>query len=283
MIPSLSVVIRTRNEAKYLARVLQRLVDQEYAGPVEIIVVDSGSSDTTIPIAESFGCHVVAIRPQEFSFGRALNIGFSHAKGEIVINLSGHSVPVQRDYFALMVAPFDDPKVAATFGRDIPWPEACPSQARDITNHFPETGIDGNKFSNANAAVRKEVWEAFHFDEALPASEDLFWARQVLERGYEIRYIPQARVYHSHTSSPRYIFRRYLKERRAVKTLLRLPDMTLKNVYYDTKWYVETDFDFVRRKGYSRKWFLHIPLYRLAQELGLYVGSRLADRRDTRG
>lgn len=279
----ISVIIRTKNEATHIGKVLQRLKEQEYEGSVEIILVDSGSSDNTVRIAESYRCHVIKIRPREFSFGRALNIGFTHAKGEIVINLSGHSVPVQKDYFTLMAAPFGDPEVAATFGRDIPWPEACPSQARDILNHFPDTPMDGSKFSNANAAVRRRMWEAFHFDEALPASEDLFWARQVLERGYEIRYVPQATVYHSHTSSPRYIFRRYLNERRAVKTLLRLPDMTLKNVYYDTKWYVETDFDFVRRNGYSRKWFLHIPLYRLAQELGLYVGSRLADRRDTRG
>ncbi|MGE5237546.1 MAG: glycosyltransferase [Chloroflexota bacterium] len=279
----ISVIIRTKNEAKRIGMVLRRLKDQEYAGPVEVVLVDSGSTDETVAVARSFGCQIIGMKPEEFSFGRALNIGFAHAKGDIVINLSGHSVPVQRDYFTLMATPFGDRKVAATFGRDIPWPEACPSQARDIRNHFPDTGVDGSKFSNANAAIRKEVWEALPFNEDLPASEDLFWAREVMGRGYQIRYVPQAEVYHSHTSSPRYIFNRYLKERISVKKLLNLPDVTLKDVYYDTKWFVETDRVFVRKHGYSRKWLFHIPAYRLAQALGLYIGSKLADRREASG
>jgi rhamnosyltransferase len=189
---------------------------------------------------------------------------------------------VHRDYFKLMANPFTDLEVAATFGRDIPWPEACPSQALDIRTHFSDTGVDGAKFSNANAAVRKPIWQAFQFNETLPASEDLFWARDVMGSGYQIRYIPQAEVYHSHTSSPRYIFKRYLKERVAVKKLLKLPDVTLQDVYRDTKWLIGTDLDFCRRQGYGWKWLLHVPVYRLAQQLGLYIGSKLADQRKGR-
>ncbi len=276
MTPPVSVIIRTKNESAYLGRVLQRLKEQEYGGPVEIILVDSGSTDETVGIARSSGCRVIEMKPQAFSFGRALNIGIAEARGDIMLHLSGHSVPEGVDYFNLMVEPFEDPAVAATFGRDIPWPETCPSQARDILNHFPEVGPDGNKFSNANAAVRKWMWEQVRFDEALPACEDLFWAKEVMSRGFSIRYIPCARVFHSHSSSPWYYFRRYRKERCSLKHCLNLPDRTLKDVYVDWKRHVRTDFRFVRENGYSPMWLFHIIVYRLAQELGLYVGSREA-------
>jgi glycosyltransferase involved in cell wall biosynthesis len=192
---SISVIIRTKNESKYLGRVLQRLKEQQYDGPVEIIVVDSGSTDETVSIADGFGCRVILIKSEEFSFGRALNVGIENSSGEIIINLSGHSVPEGMDYFSLMVKPFADKDVAAAFGRDIPWPEACPSQARDIYNHFPEIGPDGNKFSNANAAMRRSVWKKIKFDEEIPACEDLLWARQVMASGYLIQYIPSARSF----------------------------------------------------------------------------------------
>jgi glycosyltransferase involved in cell wall biosynthesis len=274
---SISVIIRTKNESRYLGRVLQRLKEQQYEGPVEIILVDSGSIDNTVSIAAGFGCRIIEMKAGTFSFGRALNLGIKEAKGDIIINLSGHSVPVNTDYFNLMAQPFVDDKVAATFGRDIPWPEACPSQARDILNHFSEVGPDGNKFSNANAALRRQVWQAVPFDEQLSACEDVLWARSVMGKGYKITYVGKATVFHSHTSSLRYIFNRYLKERKSMKKLVNIPDIGMADVFRNALWQAVNDFAFLRRNGYHPKWYFHVPFYRLAQEAGLYLGSRSAD------
>ncbi len=281
--PSISVILRTKNESKYLERVLQRINEQRYGGAVEIVLVDSGSRDHTVSIGEEYGCKILTLKPEEFSFGRALNMGIEHARGEIIINLSGHSVPVSTDYFSLMVEPFKDPSVVATFGRDIPWHEACPSQARDILNHFPERDLDGSKFSNANGALRRDIWETIRFDEHVMASEDFLWARDILARGYKIIYIPKAEVFHSHTSSFIYIFRRYLKERVSLKLICNLPGVTLQDVLRHMSWQTLNDFKYARERGYGKKWFFHIPFYRLSQELGLYIGTKLADRRGTSG
>ncbi len=281
--PSISVVIRTKNESLHLGEVLKRLGEQTYKGHMEVILVDSGSSDDTVAIADRFGCRIFHLRPEEFSFGRALNIGIAQAEGEIIINLSGHSVPVSTDYFDQMVRPLSRESIAATFGRDIPWPHACPSQARDIQNHFSETGIDGNKFSNANAAIKKEIWEKLRFDEQLSACEDFIWAQKVMSFGYDILYVPQASVFHSHTSSPVYIFRRYLRERSSVKKLLNLPCLGLKDIIKNSYWHTKCDFRFVKENAYGFRWYFHIPIYRLSQELGLYVGSKLAEQRNRSG
>ncbi|MBA4374172.1 MAG: hypothetical protein C0402_15080 [Thermodesulfovibrio sp.] len=272
---SISVIIRTKNESKHLGRVLSRLQEQQYAGPVEIILVDSGSTDETVAIAEGFGCRVILMNPGKFSFGGALNTGIEKASGEIIINLSGHSVPENTDYFSLMVKPFADKNVAATFGRDIPWPEACPSQARDIDNHFPEIGPDGNKFSNANAAIRRAVWEKVKFDEDIPAAEDLLWAKQVMASGLLIHYIPSARVFHSHTPSLKYICKRAYIESKSLNSfaatkhhfgLILFMKFLIDHVQKDTLFAIKGRYPFY--------WLLHIPLYRLFQCLGFLKGYR---------
>lgn len=276
--PALSVVIRTKNEEKHIGEVLARLGEQVYEGHTEVVLVDSGSSDETVTIADRFDCRIIHMNPREFSFGRALNRGIMQAAGEIIIFLSGHSVPAGKDYFSQMVKPFADPETAATFGRDIPWPDACPSQARDILNHFPDSDLEGSKFSNANAAVRRKIWEQVPFDEQLTACEDLLWAQKVIGLGYRITYVPGASVYHSHTASPYYIFRRYLRERSSVRKILDLPGLAVKDILKNSFWHIKCDFRFVRERSYGFRWYFHIPLYRLSQEIGLYIGSRRAEQ-----
>ncbi|GEM_PF-390244 len=272
---SVSVVIRTKNESKYLDKVLKSLKTQIFDGQIEIIIVDSGSTDNTLSIAKSFDCKIIEIRPEEFSFGKALNIGIKHSLGEIIINLSGHSVPETSEYISLITAPFSDKYLGATFGRDIPWPEACPSQARDILNHFPDTNIDGNKFSNANAAIRKSCWEILPFDEEIPAAEDLLWAKQIMSLGYKIQYVPKAKVYHSHTASLKYIRKRAYIESKSLNALA--------NIKHEFNFYkvirfsfdqIIKDFAFVIKNGYNFKWLFHIPFYRASQSIGLYKGFR---------
>jgi rhamnosyltransferase len=272
---SLSVIIRTKNESKYLGRVLQRINEQRYAGSVEIIVVDSGSDDHTVSIAKEFGCNVISIKPEEFSFGRSLNIGIENASGELIICLSGHSVPEKTDYFKLMVQPLADHHVAATFGRDIPWPEACPSQARDIFNHFPEVGPDGHKFSNANAALRRDVWERIRFDEEISACEDLLWAKQVMNSEYAIQYIPDAKVFHSHSPSLKYIRKRAYIESKSMNSFLETKH------HFGVSRFIEfflghivKDVIFSIRNRYPFSWLFHIPMYRLFQGLGFLKGFR---------
>jgi len=68
-----SLVIRAYNEARHLPRLLEG-VRQQTVKDVEVILVDSGSTDDTVSIAESYGAKIVHIPPQDFTFGRSLNV-----------------------------------------------------------------------------------------------------------------------------------------------------------------------------------------------------------------
>ena len=98
MKPETSIIIRTKNEEKWLGECLKKLREQTYSD-FEIIVVDSGSTDWTLEIAKKSDARIVQIKPEEFSYPFALNVGCRHATAtEYFVILSGHSLPISRTW-----------------------------------------------------------------------------------------------------------------------------------------------------------------------------------------
>ena len=90
-----SIVIRAYNEAQYLPRLLDGIA-QQTVKDVEVILVDSGSTDSTVQIAEKFGVKIVHIPSAEFTFGRSLNFGIRAVTRKFVVIASAHVYPVLR-------------------------------------------------------------------------------------------------------------------------------------------------------------------------------------------
>src|SRR5437764_9113130 len=101
----LSVIIRARDEARNLARVLGLLRAQETGElTVEVILVDCGSSDDSLAVAASYGARTLELVPERFSFGRALNLGAATATGRVLISLSAHAFPRDRHWLMRLAA-----------------------------------------------------------------------------------------------------------------------------------------------------------------------------------
>lgn len=111
-----SIVIRAYNEGKHIRRLLEGIRYQTVQD-VEVILVDSGSTDSTISIAESFGARIVRIPSAEFTFGRSLNFGLCEARREFAVIASAHIYPVYPDWLESLLHPFQDDKVALTYGK----------------------------------------------------------------------------------------------------------------------------------------------------------------------
>ena len=87
--PKVSIVIRCYNEEQHIGRLLSGLI-QQTVEELEIIVVDSGSTDSTVAIASCYPIKLVSIKPEDFSFGRSLNLGCQAATGEFIVIASAH-------------------------------------------------------------------------------------------------------------------------------------------------------------------------------------------------
>jgi rhamnosyltransferase len=221
MNPSCSIVIRAYNEAAHLGRLFTGLAHQTRA-EVEVILVDSGSSDATVEIAAGAGARVVHIRPEEFTFGRSLNCGIAAAQGDLVVMASSHVYPVYPDWLERLLEPFADPQVAVAYGKQRGGETTQFSEEQIFGQWYPDTPQprQAHPFcNNANAAIRRGLWEKHPYDETLPGLEDLAWARWGFEQGHRIAYVPEAEIIHVHHETPRGVYNRYRREGMAFKQI----------------------------------------------------------------
>ncbi|MFA1549671.1 bifunctional polysaccharide deacetylase/glycosyltransferase family 2 protein [Actinomadura chokoriensis] len=114
--PPVSVIVPAYNEEVGIAATIASLLDTDYPGTVEVIVVDDGSTDSTPAIVETIGLPGVhLIRKPNGGKPSALNTGMFVARSEILVLVDGDTV-FQRDTIRHLVAPFVDPSVGAVSG-----------------------------------------------------------------------------------------------------------------------------------------------------------------------
>ena len=219
----ISVVIPVLNAAGTLPALLEALKEQYPSPPDEIVLVDSLSTDDTRRIALTH-TNVRVVPIARFSHGRARNLGAQEATGEIIVLMTQDALPADRHWLAELLTPLEagKPQVAAVYSRQVPQPNAPPTEQFFLQYHFPpgppvrrerpagRTLTLGDVFfSNVSAAVRREVLLRYPFDETLIMSEDQQFARDLILAGYTIVYQPASVVVHSHRYSLSMAFRRY--------------------------------------------------------------------------
>lgn len=220
-----SIIIRSFNEERHIGRLLDGIKRQLITSQVdvEVIVVDSGSSDSTIAIASMMGARIISIDKESFTFGRALNVGCRSAKGDILLFASAHVYPFYKDWVEKMLSPFQDDKVAVVYGRQIGNELTRFSEHEIFAKWFPEVSNYNQKTpfcNNANCAIRKHLWLNQQFDEKLTGLEDLDWANKILKKGYKIVYEAEAIIVHVHEETPQKIKNRYQREAIALKGIM---------------------------------------------------------------
>lgn len=196
--PKISIIIRTKNEERWITPCLEAVFQQKHRN-FEVILVDNMSIDSTVERAQNFPVKIFTI--EEFCPGRAINFGIENASGEILVCLSGHCIPVHTEWLQALTDPLHDPIVGGVYGRQQPMSFSKDTDKRDLLTIF---GLDkkiqkkDTYFHNANSAFRRDTWNAFKFDDVIPHIEDRIWARDIIGAGYEIHYEPEASVFHFH-------------------------------------------------------------------------------------
>jgi len=218
----ISVIIPVKNEALTIGACLERVFDQRNGSELEVVVIDSGSTDGTLEILKKFDIKLTQIPPHEFHHGRTRNLGASLASGHILVLLTADAVPSSSDWLSNLTAPLlTNTGIAASYGRQIPKDDASYTIKASLATIYPDepmvkrlsdlptTGLRTYHFSNVCSAFLKEVWQEVRFPEDLGICEDVGIAKRILEKGYLIAYVPTAVVRHSHNYGVQETLRRY--------------------------------------------------------------------------
>ena len=212
-LPSVTVIFLTYNGMSLVENVLIALRNQCFPGAVEILCIDSMSSDGTFDVAKRFCDRIIQIRPEDFHHARTRNLGVSLASHEICVFLSQDAMPVGLDWLNRLVEPFLDPEVGAVYGRQEAPPTFGPQRRYSLSEVYPATRqirkiVPGKKrslqdlrFSNANGAIRRKMLLEYPFPEFVLHSEDMAACSRILELGKVVIYEPQACVIHGHERS----------------------------------------------------------------------------------
>lgn len=276
-----SILIRTKNEDRHIGQTLSVLFSQAYKN-FEVIIVDSGSTDMTLEIAKKYSVKIYEIKQEDFTWGYSLNYGFQRAKGEYVVCLSAHSLPLSETWLDTIIANFDDDNVAAVMCNTLPCPDCNPFDRRGLSKKFnmPKQEIPETPsfiFGNVSSAIRKSVWEEVQFDESLSYCEDEDWRRKVKKLNYKVMYEPEAKVYHSHNETLKQIYGRTYQFAYAVQEL-NFQKFALSNILFDLIAGSVYDMLYVLVKRDHPKWLFIAPLRRFAMNYAKYKASQALSR-----
>lgn len=223
--PSVTVAILTYNGEQYLDALLTAVAAQRYDGEVETLVIDSGSTDSTLAIIAAHPhVRLHQIPNSEFGHGRTRDLAARMAAGEIVAYLTHDAVPADDRWLHEIVLPMaDDQRIAAVVGRQIARPSAPPVLKYDIARTFDslgprngitvvwDTGRDLTRaerdaaafYSDANSAARRSILTGPVPYADVDYAEDQVLGRALFDGGYRRAYAPAAAVEHSNDTTLR--------------------------------------------------------------------------------
>jgi glycosyltransferase involved in cell wall biosynthesis len=279
--PKCSIIIRCYNEREYIGKLLHGIFEQT-VDDFEVILVDSGSTDGTLDIAQQYPIEqIVHIPPEKFSFGRALNYGCESARGEFCVFISAHCYPKRIDWLERLLEKFKDDDIAMVYGKQRGGGPTKFSERQIFQRWFPDEDIDYQITpfaNNANAAIRRELWKKYPYDEQLTGLEDLDWGKRVKQDGYEISYASEAEIIHIHDETRRQIYHRYKREAIAHKNIIK--DQNFNIIDFISGFFRNTLSDYRSAITEGKLWgnIRSILSYRFLQFWGTYRGFKHDNR-----
>jgi glycosyltransferase involved in cell wall biosynthesis/GT2 family glycosyltransferase len=234
--PRVSVVIPVKDGERYLEELLDALARER---PDEVLVIDSGSRDSSLEIVRAAGVELLQIDASEFSHGPTRNLGAERTSGELICFLTQDATPcpgwleAYREAFALDTPEGGTPRhggrVGAAYGPHLPRADTSPMIARELTEFFATFSADGEPvvqhrgdpsfLSNVNACYARACWQELRFRE-LAYSEDQAFGADLLAAGWSKVYQPAAAVLHAHDYGAWEFMQRYFDEYRGLRSSL---------------------------------------------------------------
>ena len=217
--PLASIIVRSFNEGWALRDTLPAIQAQEYPN-WELIVIDSGSTDGSVELIQRAAPRCfLQIKPDEYNPSRVMNLGMKLSDASFGIFLNADATPLDSNWLGPLMSALQHPRTAAVFGRQIPRSDCRAVYAHDYERCFGpnrESTRWEHFFSMASSGIRKDIWAQRGFLEKMQYSEDDEYTRWCRAQGYDVVYVPESVVAHSHNYSPLQAYKRSFGEGRAL-------------------------------------------------------------------
>jgi rhamnosyltransferase len=282
----ISVVIPVKNGGADLVRCLDAIERQVVDAKVEVVVVDSGSTDTSAEVARARGARVHEIPPAQFGHGRTRNLGAELAQGEVLVFTSQDAYAADETWLTTLVRSLaGSERVAGAYGRQLPHDDARPPERFFLDFLYGpdervqrldgdgEPDFEQTLFSNVNSAIPRAVWREFPFADDLIMSEDQEWSRRVLRAGYQLVYEPEATVHHSHRYSIAEAFQRFFDSGVSAERSYAAGTGGSGALRRAGARYAREEVEWLWETG-QRRWIPYAAVYELAKFTGLQLGRR---------
>jgi rhamnosyltransferase len=191
-----------------------RALRTQTAKDLDILIVDSSSSDRTVEIAKQYSVQIVIIPKEEFDHGGTRTLaGKIRSAGDILVYLTQDALPCDDKAIENLIQPLLAEQICgATFGRQIPYQDATPfAQHLRLFNYPPQSYLRtyADRTVLGIRAAFCSLEDVGWFTENLLLAEDMHVCARMLMKGYTLRYIAEALVYHSHNYTVAQEFKRY--------------------------------------------------------------------------
>ena len=221
----ISVIIPTRNAGKEFPLLLRKLKVQKGIRECEIILVDSGSSDDTVPFAKREGATVIEIPPETFNHGSTRNKGAECATGDFLLFTVQDALPMTDQWLWEIANVLANNDVVAVSCAEFPRSDCDLFYRLLMWSHYRHLHLDRDRFlawdescasdlglransgiSDLAALIRHDVFEKYKYHEGY--AEDLELGKRLIKDGHRIGFLYSTRILHSHNRPAFYYLKR---------------------------------------------------------------------------
>src|SRR5262249_2336816 len=212
---TVSVVIPTKNGGEGFRRVLAAIANQKGFRQIEILVVDSGSTDETVELADQFGAKVIKILPEEFTHSYARNLGARHASGHYLLFTVQDALPPSDSWLYQLFSVIKNNQVAAVscaefpaasadlFYRAISWNHYRFLEVDNVDKLMFKNGADDHislrkngQLSDLACLISRDVFARYEYK--TDYGEDLDLGLRLIQDGHSLAFLGSTRIIHSH-------------------------------------------------------------------------------------
>lgn len=231
----ISVIIPVRNGGEQLRSLLGIIRTQRKVQDVEIIIIDSGSTDNSVSIAKEFKAKVVSISQSEFNHGRTRNLGASESSGDYLVFTVQDAIPINNYWLYNMICPFIEyPELAALTSKQFVkleadlfslWMAENMTELLDFKKDsiYSFSGVlDGIDWrfidstikrrvtflDNVSSCIRGHILKEFQFSPLINA-EDIDFGVKLFKSRKPMGYLTSTGVSHWHERGPDHVFKRH--------------------------------------------------------------------------